>query len=87
MDILMRPDVHAVIDADGAVLLDVKHGQYFSLNDVAAEIWAKLEKGWSCDAIAHYVSEEFAITLEAALHDIEAFLLTLTEKRLVATRN
>lgn len=40
----VEPHVRSMIDEDGAVLLDLKGGKYFSLNGVAASIWSRAER-------------------------------------------
>ncbi|HYR11092.1 MAG TPA: PqqD family protein [Longimicrobium sp.] len=69
--------VRSVMDPDGAVLLDLRQGKYYSLNGVGAEIWSQIE--------SHLV-EAFGAPQEAARADVAAFVEDLTRKNLVDAR-
>jgi hypothetical protein len=82
---LVRPRKHvrSVIDPDGAVLLDLKAGTYFSLNTVGAHIWTQLEKGHSPAEIVTHLTEEFQVPAVDAEEDVRGFLQQLRERELI----
>ncbi|MBU2487769.1 MAG: PqqD family protein [Proteobacteria bacterium] len=45
----------------------------FSVSPVAAFIWERLDGKMTCQDLAREVSEEFEVSLEEALPDVEAF--------------
>jgi hypothetical protein len=75
--------VRSVIDDDGAVLLDVNRGTYFSLNAVGVEIWKCLEAGMTLDQIGHALASEFEAPSDVVAGDLQAFAHLLSEKSLV----
>jgi hypothetical protein len=83
MSVQIRSDVQSVIDGNGAVLLDLAQGTYFSLNGTAAEIWLRLERGESVHAIEDHISRTYAVPLDIARVDVSAFLEVLVRRGLV----
>lgn len=75
--------VQSVIDPDGAVLLDLNRGKYFSLNDLAADIWRKLEQGLSLPQIEAHLVETYDAPAETLRRDLTAFVDSLRRERLV----
>ena len=79
----IREGVESVIDPDGAVLLDVRHGTYFSLNDVGAEIWQQLQSGASMAELEAHVVQLYDVPPETVRHDVRQFLDGLRHRGLV----
>jgi len=81
----MRPCSHvkAIIDPEGAVLLDLKRGKYFSMNEVAAEIWRGLEAGRSLDEIQESICAAYDVDLPTARAHTARFLTSLERDGLV----
>jgi hypothetical protein len=80
--IRIRAHVRSVIDDDGAVLLDLKRGRYFSLNSTGVSVWRRLEAG----ATPAGIETELALHHpggEAIRQDIAAFLDSLYQAELV----
>lgn len=75
--------VHAVIDQSGAVLLDIRQGSYFSLNDVGLEIWQQLQQGRSLGDIETHLLTTFDVTGEIARGDLADFILLLKKGNLL----
>lgn len=76
-----RSSVEAVIDADGAVLLDVLAGTYYSLNTLGAEIWRDVEAQRTRDEIVSGLRERCKVpTLD---RDVDAFLDALKRLQLL----
>jgi hypothetical protein len=68
---------------DGVVLLDVKQGLCFPLDQLGTLIWKRIELGYQVGEIAQYISETFQISLEEASSDVHEFVQQLQSKRLV----
>ena len=83
MSIRIQNHVHAVTDPDGAVLLDVKNGKYFSLNGVGADIWEGLQGGLSVPEIEARIEREYGAPPERVKADVAAFLGRLHTEKLV----
>jgi len=75
--------VQSVMDPDGAVLLDLKRGKYFSLNGVAAEIWTALEAGRTRSEIAVELAAAYGVPEARVSGDVDAFMARLEQERLV----
>jgi len=75
--------VRSVIDEDGAVLLDLKEGKYFSLNRAATAIWLKLEAGGAIPEIEAHLVGMYDASLEAVHADLDTFLSRLKRERLL----
>jgi hypothetical protein len=79
-----QPHVQAVVDEEGAVLLDLRRGKYFAMNGVAAEIWSGLEAGRSVPEIeAHLVRTYDGVPPETIRADVAAFVARLARESLV----
>jgi Coenzyme PQQ synthesis protein D (PqqD) len=83
MAIRIPQHVRSVIDPDGAVLLDLRQGKYFSLNRLGIAIWQQLEAGISRDTIAATLAKTYNRPLPAVEADVDEFLAGLTEARLI----
>ena len=71
---------------DGAIVLDIDHGQMFRLNPVGALILESLGKGCAETEIAQKIGRQYNISEERASADIRAFLESLEEHKLVRVR-
>jgi hypothetical protein len=78
--------VQSVIDADGAVLLDLNRGKYFSLNGLAADIWGRIEAGRSVPQIEADLAAAYDAPAETLRGDLMAFVASLKQERLVHAR-
>lgn len=75
--------VRSVIDPDGAVLLDLKKGKYYSLNGIGAEIWLKLEAGLSVPEIEGHLASLCGTPTEVLRRDVAGFIEDLRRRQLV----
>lgn len=75
--------VRSTHSLDGGVVLDIKHGQVFSLNLVGSRILELLESGQSESAVAASIKCEFGIAMETAETDVREFLHILTKHELI----
>ncbi len=79
----IEPHVRSMIDEDGAVLLDLRAGKYYSLNGVAAQIWIKAEEGLAEVEILEHLSEVFQVESETLRRDLQGFVAGLARKGLI----
>jgi hypothetical protein len=68
---------------DGAIVLDIEQGQMFNVNLAGSRILELLETGTPASDIADAISLEFEISRETAMQDVQEFLQTLQERRLL----
>ena len=76
-----RPNVEAVIDDDGAVLLDVQDGKYYSLNPLGAAIWRDIQARRTRDDIVTDLGRRY--DTPSLAHDVDAFIGSLCRLQLV----
>ena len=72
---------------DGGILLDIHHGQMFSLNLVGAKILELLDGGFDEAQIAVQVSQAYAMDLETVRADVHEFLETLNKHHILQTHD
>jgi hypothetical protein len=71
-------------DLDGeAVLLDLKTGVYYSLNEVGAEVWRLLGDGADETEIAEAIVAAYEVTPEEAAADISELINDLSSEGLI----
>lgn len=76
----------AISHLDGeAVVLDVRHGTYFSLNSSASELWPALARGATHDELVSALARPDAETVdrEQVSRDVDDFLQTLRTEGLL----
>ena len=78
--------VRSTRSEDGAIVLDIDHGQMFRLNPVGALILESLGKGRAEGEIAQEIARQYNICEEAASADIREFLRSLEKHKLVRVR-
>ena len=71
---------------DGAIVLDVQHGQMFNVNPVGSRILELLENGSAESDIVNVISREFNTTREVVENDVREFIESLKKHKLVADR-
>jgi hypothetical protein len=72
----------SVVDHDGAIILDMKRDQFFSMNPIGAYIWQRLMKGEGIDEIAKALAKETGSDISVVLADVADFVGELKNKRL-----
>jgi len=82
----IEPHVRSMIDGDGAVLLDLKAGRYYSLNGVGAKIWTRAEKGMTPSEILADLQQTYRIPQEQLAVDLAAFVVAMEERGLLRAR-
>lgn len=83
---LPRPDrTRSTHTTEGGVILDIKSGRMFSLNNSASFIFQLLERGLSDAEIAEQLVERFAISAEQARSDLAEFRGVLKNHSILPT--
>ncbi len=78
--------VRSTHDRDGSVVLDINHGQMFTLNIVWSKILEMLERGCSQAQIVENISQKFRIRPDVVERDVREFLECLEKHKLVEFR-
>ena len=76
-------DVSAILDRDGAVILDTKAGKYYSLNRVAADVWRGIEAGRPLDAVVADLAAKYDQSHDNIASDVDALVAALQRLGLV----
>jgi hypothetical protein len=71
---------------DDTVILDLKAGLYFSLNNVGAMIWQLIQQPKSVKEIREAILEAFDVEREVCDRDLVALLRELATRNLVEVR-
>jgi hypothetical protein len=71
--------IRSTSTADGAVLLDIRHGQILGLNRMGSAIFRMLERGLDPAQIAREISKECGANLEEVRADVRVFIERLQE--------
>ncbi len=78
--------VRSIHNQDGAVVLDVLHGQMFRLNLVGSRMLELLKQDRTEGQIADELSKEFGADPETVLADLKEFVAHLERHRLLERR-
>lgn len=70
---------------DELVALDPARGSCFGLNNVAADVWRKLERPRSFDELRAELLDEYDVTESQCTEELEEFLGQMKAKGLIAT--
>jgi hypothetical protein len=76
-------DVRLTETQDGAVLLDLKGGSYFSTNHVGFLVWRCLKEGCDQGEVARRVAENFSMSAEEVNTDVATFIEKLKAQKLL----
>lgn len=77
------PDVLFRIVDDEALLLDVRSGRYFSLDEVGTRIWELVDRHRSASAVVQSLDQEYDAELAVLWTDVQDFLATLARNDLL----
>ena len=72
---------------DGGILLDIHHGQMFSLNAVGSQMIELLEKGFDEGQIAAHVANAYAADIEIIRADVRDFIAVLQKHHILQVRS
>ena len=75
-----------VSSADGAIVLDLRHGTMFRVNQIGSTILDLVDQGLSLSQIEQQLTSDFAIPLEVIRTDIAQFMGDLRIRGLVESR-
>lgn len=78
-------DVVSCDFGDGLALLDLRSGQYFSLNAVGAFIWSQLAKPITVGALLRAMLAHYDATEARCASDLEAWLGKMVRSKLIKT--
>ena len=70
-------------DRDGAVVLDIPHGQILHLNSVGFLILTRLQQGQPEMQIVHEIARQFGVPIGTVQADVTAFLESLRQHKLL----
>jgi hypothetical protein len=76
-------NLHAVINNDGAVVLDVDRGVMSNLNATGTRIWQALSRGETVESVALHLAIDTGEDQAIIEADIRDFRLTLCESGLL----
>jgi hypothetical protein len=79
---VMASHLRSIVDHDGAVILDIKRDQFFSMNPVGSYIWERFLKGEGLDQIARELAEETGTDISIVMADVNDFVADLKSKQL-----
>lgn len=65
------------------LMMDVKLGRYFNLNSVGARIFTLLEQPMTQRALVAALTDEYEVSEQVALEELETFLGVLLERGLI----
>jgi len=83
--IINSPHVVSEVFADEeAAVINLKSGNYYSLNKTAAEIWLLIEKEVSFDDIADFIFDNYSLKESFNKTEIEEFIQKLIAEGLIA---
>jgi hypothetical protein len=86
----VRPPMYRVSESvrsthgqDGAIVLDIRHGQMFNLNFVGSRILALLVTGANESAIVDEISQQIELSRDVAQSDVREFIESLKQHHLL----
>jgi hypothetical protein len=79
----LRPDVSMAETDYGLVLLDGRNGEYWQLNDTAAQIVQRLLDGHSPDEVVRFLVSEYEVTSADAERDVAELVAGMLESGMV----
>jgi hypothetical protein len=79
----IAPSIKSTDTPDGVVLLDVRGGMCFPLDQVGTLIWKRLEQQLPIDVIAQEIVRTYRIPLQQASVDVQEFVWQLQANHLL----
>jgi hypothetical protein len=87
--ITLESNIKAVADhvscdlAEEAVVLNVKNGVYYGLDDIGALIWKLVQSGMTVDQVVNTVTSEYDVDREQCAKDMIDFFTNLESYGLI----
>ena len=81
----LRPSPDAFANAVGneTVLLQVKRGVYYGLDEIGTRIWEHLKSGEPALSACESIAAEFGVSLDVVKGDARAFLADLKSNEII----
>ncbi len=79
--------VRSTHNQDGAIVLDIRQGEMFTLNHVGSRILELVIAGTADQVIVDMISQEFGVRRELAASDVQEFLRALAAYQLLEKQN
>jgi hypothetical protein len=79
----LSAELRSTHNQDGAIVLDILHGEMFRLNFVGSRMLELLKQGCTNVQIAEAVGREFGVARETVTADLEEFLEHLEKHKLL----
>ena len=80
-------EVRSTHSQDGAIVLDIRQGQMFNLNQIGSRILELVIAGMDDQVMADTISQEFGVRRELAVSDVQEFLRALEAHQLLEKQN
>ncbi|MCJ2185382.1 PqqD family peptide modification chaperone [Novosphingobium beihaiensis] len=74
--------IAAELDGD-VVLMSIEEGKYYNLNDIASEVWARLEHPMTVATLCDALAREFDASVDTVRVDVIALLGDLYKGKLI----
>lgn len=74
--------LRSIVDHDGAVILDMRNDQFFSMNPTGTYIWSRLLNGEMPDQITKTLAEETGTDISVVSADVNEFIAELKSRHL-----
>ena len=84
--LVIPDDVVFEVLGEEAVLLNLRTGVYFRLNETGTRIWQVIEERGEAAAAADAVAREFEVDAEVARRDVDALVRELEKQQLLESR-
>lgn len=75
--------VHAVVDQDGAAILDLERGQVSMLNPTGAHVWQGIQRGDTVEDVISSLAHETGESIQVIDRDVREFVRVLKENGLI----
>lgn len=79
----IRDTIRRTETIDGGILLDVLHGQMFSLNIVGSKILELMQRGFDESHIVEEISRDYRANREVVRADVTEFIATLNKHHIL----
>jgi hypothetical protein len=77
------PNLKAIVNEDGAVILDIEHDLMSTLNPTGAYVWQGLQRGETIDTIIANLSRDTGEDSLLVEPDVREFVAELQQKHLM----
>jgi hypothetical protein len=81
--VTLPPNLHSVVNHDGAVILDIPRNAISTLNPTGAFIWHRLQRGMPVRAIVSELALRTGTDEATIAFDVDAFIEDLKARQLV----